>query len=95
MDLANNTFKSIDAIASKLVTSAELDSKAGENGPQVPSSSQANLLQTEINENVFNCSDEISERDASPVALQSRMKICLVHPATKFICYFVKYCQTK
>lgn len=59
MDLANNTFKSIDAIASKLVTSAELDSKAGENGPQVPSSSQANLLQTEINENVFNCSDEI------------------------------------
>ena len=59
IDLVNNTFKSIDAIASKLVTSAELDSKVGENSPQVPSASQADQLQTEINENVFNCSDEI------------------------------------
>eukprot|EP00092_Neocalanus_flemingeri_P002323 GFUD01002481.1.p1 GENE.GFUD01002481.1~~GFUD01002481.1.p1 ORF type:complete len:605 (-),score=132.40 GFUD01002481.1:649-2463(-) len=59
MDLANNTVKSIDAIASKLVTSAELDNKVGENAPQVPSVSQADLRQTEINENVFNCSDEI------------------------------------
>jgi hypothetical protein len=59
VDMVNNTFKSIDAIASKLVTSAEQDSKAGENAAQVPSASQANLLQTEINENVFNCSDEI------------------------------------
>jgi len=60
IDLVNNTFnKSIDAIASKLVTSAEQDQQAGENVTQVPSTSQANLLQTEINENVFNCSDEI------------------------------------
>ena len=60
IDLVNNTFKSIDAIASKLVTSAEQDRQAGgENVAQVPSTSQANLLQTEINENVFNCSDEI------------------------------------
>jgi len=59
IDLANNTFKSIDAIASKLVTSAEQDRQGGDNITQVPSSSQANLLQTEINENVFNCSDEI------------------------------------
>jgi len=63
IDLANNTYKSIDAIASKLVTSAELDSRAGEDDPQVPSASPANLIpneiQSEINENVFNCSDEI------------------------------------
>jgi len=61
IDLVNSTFnKSIDAIASKLVTSAEQDRQAcGENIAQVPSTSQANLLQTEINENVFNCSDEI------------------------------------
>lgn len=59
IDLVNNAFKSIDAIASKLVTSAEQDNKTGENATKVPSSSQSGLLQAEINENVFNCSDEI------------------------------------
>jgi len=59
IDLANNSFKSIDAIASKLVSSAELENKHSEATAQVPSSSHADLLQSEINENVFNCSDEI------------------------------------
>ena len=53
VDLATN--KSIDAIASKLVSTAEHESKSQQQQPLATAQSPA----AEINDNVYNCSDEI------------------------------------